>query len=77
MKVADSEVKTADTTATTQSSQSSTRKKAAKSEAPRKVSPPREAERGRSLVNWDNPKNDPNKRKSIAEDPEGKGNKLS
>jgi hypothetical protein len=34
-------------------------------------------ERGVPITNWDNDKNDPNKRKHVGEDPTGKGNKLS
>lgn len=37
---------------------------------------PKLNERGVPLTNWDNPKNDPNARKHVGEDPQGKGNKL-
>lgn len=38
---------------------------------------PKVNERGVPITNWDNDKNDPNKRKHVGEDPTGKGNKLS
>lgn len=34
-------------------------------------------ERGIPVTNWDNDKNDPNARKHVGEDPDGKGNKLA
>jgi hypothetical protein len=43
-------------------------------EAEQSTGKPRYDAQGRLLVNWDNPKNDPAKRKSIADDPTGKEN---
>lgn len=45
-------------------------------ESARSAPKPKLNERGVSVTNWDEPKNDPNKRKHAGEDPQGKSNKL-
>jgi hypothetical protein len=82
----ETEVRTADGSGQvrTQSAQTDPKSKADKatpakragSNAPQSVKP-KLNERGVPVTNWDNPKNDPNKREHVGNDPEGKKNKLS
>lgn len=82
----ETEVRTADASGqvTTQSAQASTpkgqaSKKSSSGGAKRAASAPKAKfnERGVPVTNWDNPDNDPNKRKHVGETgPSGEGNKL-